>query len=573
MSRVVRLATAGGVHAGKSTLVDRLVLDAKARHPPAVAHRYFATARRKFMVTDPPGHGRHTRDLVAGASTADIALILVDAGRGLVEQSRRHAFLTGLLRVPHLVLCVNKMDTVGWSRHRFAEIEEKFRGFATKLDVRDLSFVPVSALHGDNIAHCSARMPWYEGMPLLHRLEQAPVEPDLDSAGARFPVQYVISQYAPGFRGYAGTVSGGVIAAGDEVVVLPSGFRSRVRAIWVPGGGEVTEAVPPQAVTVQLDDDLDVARGDLICRPGNQPHARQDFEAMLCWFSEQVELKPGGTYTVRHTTRTTTAEVYELDYRLDGGQLRRDQFVESLSANEIGRVRLRSRQPLMFDPYRRNRTTGGFVLVDDASEQTLGAGVIIGPGQGAACLDRCAEEQRDARLTRGMTIWITGLSGAGKSTVAEELAHRLLGAGRPAYVLDGDSLREGLNDDLGFSPEDRAENVRRVGEVAKLFADAGTIAVVSLISPFRADRDRARAVHREAGLPFVEIFMDTPLEICEARDPKGLYASARAGELPDFTGIGSPYEEPLDPELVLRPGDGDPQSMVSSILTFLNWLG
>ncbi|WP_029892361.1 adenylyl-sulfate kinase [Nocardia brasiliensis] len=603
---LLRLATAGSVDDGKSTLIGRLLFDSKTiftdqlaavertsrdrgdDYPNLalltdglraereqgitidVAHRYFATPRRKFIIADTPGHIQYTRNMVTGASTADLALILVDARKGVVEQTRRHAFLAGLLGIPHLVLCVNKMDLVDWSQARFEEIRTEFAQFASKLDVSDLTFVPMSALHGENIVHRGASMPWYEGTPLLHHLEEVHIASDRNLIDARFPVQYVTRRHAQDFRGYAGTVAGGVFKPGDEVAVLPSGLTSTVAAIWGPGGTPVAEAFPPQAVTIQLADEIDVSRGDMICRPNNRPIAGRDLDAMVCWFADDSRLSPGATYTIRHTTRSATAEVRSLDYRLDVNTLHRDESPESLSLNEIGRVQLRTRQPLLFDPYRRNRFTGSFILVDDTTNNTVAAGMITGPTlPSSRVVWHSTAVGRDERATRGLTVWLTGLSGSGKSTVAVELERRLVASGRPAFLLDGDNLRHGLNADLGFSAADRVENVRRVGEVARLFADAGVVAVVSLISPYRADRDRVRAAHLAAGIPFVEVFVDTPLQVCEARDPKGMYAKARAGEISGFTGIDDPYEAPTDAELVLRPDHGDPAAMAATILARL----
>ncbi|WP_280182644.1 adenylyl-sulfate kinase [Nocardia cyriacigeorgica] len=606
MTTLLRLATAGSVDDGKSTLIGRLLFDSKTLFTDQldavertsrdrgedypnlalltdglraereqgitidVAHRYFATPRRKFIIADTPGHIQYTRNMVTGASTADLALVLVDARKGVVEQTRRHAFLAALLGIPHVVLCVNKMDLVDWSQQRFTEIREEFAGFASKLDVTDLTFVPVSALHGDNIVHRGTSMPWYEGTPLLHHLEEVHIASDRNLIDARLPVQYVIRSHTPEFRGYAGTIAGGVFKPGDEVTVLPSGLNSTVRSIFGPGGVPIEEAFPPQAVTVQLADELDVSRGDLICRPANRPQVGRDLDAMVCWFAEDAELTPGASYTLRHTTRSTPVEVRSLDYRLDVNTLHRDENATVLSLNEIGRVQLHTRQPLLFDPYRRNRTTGSFLLVDDSTGNTVAGGMITGPSlPSSRVVWHSTAVERTERATRGMTVWLTGLSGSGKSTVAVELERRLVASGRPAFLLDGDNLRHGLNSDLGFSAEDRVENVRRVGEVARLFAEAGVIAIVSLISPYRADRDRARAVHEAAGIPFLEVFVDTPLEICESRDPKGMYAKARAGEISDFTGVDAPYEHPLTPGLVLRPADGDPAAMASTVLTLL----
>jgi bifunctional enzyme CysN/CysC len=433
----------------------------------------------------------------------------------------------------------------------------------------------MSALHGDNIVTRSANMAWYEGTPLLHHLENVHIASDRNLIDARFPVQYVIRPQRGtdpalhDYRGYAGTVAGGVFKPGDEVVVLPSGFSSRVAEVRGPGGEMLDEAFPPQAVTVSLEDDIDVSRGDMICRPHNRPYVGQDVDALVCWFSESSSLTPGARYSIRHTTRTVTGRVELLEYRLDVNTLHRDEEADSLSLNEIGRVRLHTQAPLMFDPYRRNRSTGSFILIDQATNNTVGAGVIVGAEQAnvSNVMWHANAVQRDQRPSRGMTVWLTGLSGSGKSTVAVEVERRLVAAGRPSYLLDGDNLRHGLNADLGFAAGDRAENVRRVGEVARLFADAGVVAVVSLVSPYRADRDRVRAAHEEAGLRFLEVFVDTPLDLCEARDPKGLYAKARAGEITGFTGVDDPYEPPTNPELVLRPGHGSPSAMADWVLS------
>jgi bifunctional enzyme CysN/CysC len=610
VSELLRLATAGSVDDGKSTLIGRLLYDSKAIFSDQleaverasrdrgdgytnlalltdglraereqgitidVAYRYFATPGRKFIIADTPGHIQYTRNMVTGASTADLALILVDARNGVLEQSRRHAFIASLLGIPHLVVCINKMDLVDWSQDRFETIRDEFRSFAMKLEIHDLVFVPMAALHGDNIVTRSPNMDWYEGTPLLHHLENVHIASDRNLIDARFPVQYVIRPQGSDatlhdYRGYAGTVAGGVFKKGDEVVVLPSGFTSRVTDVRGPGGEELVEAFPPQAVTLNLADDIDISRGDMICRPHNRPVASQDIDAMVCWFSEQSSLAAGDRFRIRHTSKTVTARVELLDYRLDVNTLHRDETAASLSLNEIGRVKLRAQAPIMFDPYRRNRATGSFILIDPATNNTVGAGMIVGAEQANVTSNvvwHSNSVEREERLTHGMTIWLTGLSGSGKSTVAVEVERKLVASGRPAYLLDGDNLRHGLNADLGFGAGDRAENVRRVGEVAKLLADAGMVAVVSLVSPYRADRNKVRVSHEAAGLRFVEIFVDTPLEVCEARDPKGLYAKARAGELRGFTGVDDPYEPPERPELVLRPGHGSPSAMADWVI-------
>ncbi|MBF6174071.1 adenylyl-sulfate kinase [Nocardia blacklockiae] len=620
MSRnLLRLATAGSVDDGKSTLIGRLLYDSKSlftdqlaaiervsaqRGDAAtdlalvtdglraereqgitidVAYRYFATPRRKFVIADTPGHVQYTRNMVTGASTADLALILVDARKGVVEQTRRHAFLASLLGVPHLVVCVNKMDLVDWSAERFDEIRTEFADFAAKLTVGDLSFVPVSALHGDNVVTASPHTPWHAGPPLLRHLEEVHIASDRNLIDARLPVQYVIrpgaENAAPApdsvdgvHRTYAGTVAGGIFKPGDEVVVLPSGRTTRVDRIWGPGGSKVDEAFTGMAVSLTLDDDVDVGRGDMLARPGNRPHLARDVDAMVCWFSDDTELRSGREYELRTAAQTSRVRVTELDYRLDVNTLHRVAGVEHLALNDIARLTLRSRQPLMFDSYRDNRRTGSFILVDEATDQTVAAGMILardtGPRTDTATADVVWHSSAVTRAERphtGGTVWLTGLSGSGKSTIAVELERQLVAAGRPAYLLDGDNLRHGLNADLGFTDADRRENIRRVAQVAALFADAGVTAIVSVISPFAAQRKLARAVHGDRGLPFHEIFVDTPLEVCESRDPKGLYARARAGELRDFTGIDSPYERPQHADVVITPDHGNPADIAALI--------
>jgi len=415
---LLRFATAGSVDDGKSTLIGRLLYDTKSIFEDQlesiertsrdrgdeqtnlalltdglraereqgitidVAYRYFATPKRKFIIADTPGHIQYTRNMVTGASTANLALILVDARNGLVEQSRRHAFIASLLRVPHLVLCVNKMDLVDYDEEVFNRIKNEFRQFATKLDIGDLTFIPVSALHGDNIVHRSENMPWYDGSSLLHHLEEVHIASDRNLIDARFPVQYVIRPQAQtnhalhDYRGYAGTVAGGVFKPGDDVVVLPSGLQTRIEAIDT-ARGPVDEAFPPMSVTIRLADDVDVSRGDMICRPHNQPRVTQDVDAMVCWLSQDVELRERSMFAVKQTTRTARAQVRELDYRIDVNTLHRDETADSLSLNEIGRIRLRTTQPLFIDEYRRNRTTGSFLLIDEASGATVGAGMLL----------------------------------------------------------------------------------------------------------------------------------------------------------------------------------------------------
>jgi bifunctional enzyme CysN/CysC len=606
-TEILRIATAGSVDDGKSTLIGRLLHDTKSIFEDQlesiertsekrgdeqtdlalltdglraereqgitidVAYRYFATPKRKFVIADTPGHIQYTRNMVTGASTANLALLLIDARKGVLEQTRRHALLSSLLGVPHLVLCVNKMDLVDYDQKVYDEIRQEFTDFAAKLDITDLGFVPISALAGDNVVTQSANMPWFNGQPLLGHLEDVHIASDRNLVDNRFPVQYVIrpqsAEYRD-YRGFAGSVVGGIFKQGDEVMVMPSRKQSKIAAIDTPEG-EVAQAFPPMSVTIRLEDEVDVSRGDMICRPTNQPTASRRFEAMICWFDETSHLRTGAPYQLKHTTRWVAAEVEELRYQLNVDTLHRDLGADTLEVNDIGRVAIHTTSPLFFDEYRINRTTGSFILVDPATDLTVAAGMIISAGGDVGAANDTAsivaenitfhpsklsrEERWGALETSGATIWMTGLSGSGKSTIATAIEHTLVSSGRAAFMLDGDNLRHGLNSNLGFSPEDRDENVRRTGEVAKILAESGAVSIVSLVSPYKAERDRVRALHEEAGIPFYEVFVDTPLEECERRDPKGLYAKARAGEIKDLTGVGSPYEAPERPDLVTSP--------------------
>jgi len=621
-TELLRFATAGSVDDGKSTLIGRLLYDTKSifqdqleqvteasmrRHGHNgsvdlslltdglraereqgitidVAYRYFATPRRRFIIADTPGHILYTRNMVTGASTADLAVVLVDARNGIVQQSRRHAFISSLLRIPHMVVCVNKMDLVGWSQARFDEIVAEFTDFAAKLEVTDITFIPISALDGDNVVERSAKMPWYEGSPLLYHLEHVHIASDRNLIDPRLPVQWVVrpgSDEHHDYRGFAGQVAGGVFRVGDPVVVLPSGARSSVYAIDT-FDGPLEEAFPPMSVSLRLTDDIDVSRGDVICRPRNHPDVSRDIDAIVCWMHERPA-QAGGRYLIKHTTRTAHSVAAEITHRIDVDTLHHDEAAGELGLNDIGRMRLRTSVALVFDAYRRNRTTGSFILIDEASNDTVGAGMIIGPADSgpeqaaAPAATRSAgviwepgaltrERRWDTLGTRGATVWFTGLPASGKSHVAAGLEERLVEAGHSAYRLDGDNLRHGLNGNLGFSAEDRAENVRRTAHAAWLLADAGLIALVSLVSPYAADRAVAREIHEQQGLEFVEIFVDTPLELCERRDPKGLYADARRGDLKGMTGIDDPYEAPEAPDLVLLPADPDPLGAILALL-------
>ena len=594
---LLRLATAGSVDDGKSTLIGRLLYDSKAVMEDQlaavertsrergneytdlalvtdglrsereqgitidVAYRYFATARRKFIIADTPGHLQYTRNMVTGASTAQLVIVLVDARQGLLEQSRRHAFLASLLGVQHIVLAVNKMDLIDWDQERYNWIRDEFHAFAARLDIHDVTTIPISALHGDNVVTKSNKASWYDGPPLLSHLEDVYIAGDRNLVDVRFPVQYVIrpqTREHADHRSYAGTVASGIMRPGDEVVVLPSGKTSRITAIDGPEG-PVAEAFPPMAVSISLADDIDISRGDLLARPQNQPAATTEFDAMVCWMADEAALEPGRDYVIKHTTRTTRVRVTGLDYRLDVNTLHRDKGVTALKLNELGRVSFRSQVPLLLDEYTRNAAIGSFILIDPDTNVTVAAGMVrdTTPVAGRAATPNTVRHQSlvtaGERLTKGRTVWFTGLSGSGKSSVAVLAEQGLLEHGCPAYILDGDNLRHGLTADLGFSMVDRAENLRRLAHVATLMADAGLTVLVPAISPLEEHRELARRVHVDAGIEFFEVFMDTPLADCELRDPKGLYARARAGEITHFTGIDSPYQRPKNPDLQLTP--------------------
>ncbi len=594
---LLRLATAGSVDDGKSTLIGRLLYDSKAVMEDQlaavertsrergndytdlalvtdglrsereqgitidVAYRYFATARRKFIIADTPGHIQYTRNMVTGASTAQLVIVLVDARHGLLEQSRRHAFLASLLGVQHIVLAVNKMDLVDWDRERFNGIRREFHDFAARLHIPDVTTIPMSALNGDNVVTKSDNSPWYGGPPLLTHLENVYIAGDRNLVDVRFPVQYVIrpqTREHADHRSYAGTVASGIMRPGDEVVVLPSGKTSHITAIDGPNG-PLAEAFPPMAVSVSLADEIDISRGDMLARPQNQPESTCDFDATVCWMADDSGLEQGRDFIIKHTTRTTRARVTALDYRLDVNTLHRDTAAETLALNELGRVSLRTQVPLLLDEYARNPATGSFILIDPDTNVTVAAGMVreTGPATVRTSSPNTVRHKSlvspGERLTRGRTVWFTGLSGSGKSSVAVLVEQMLIQQGCPAYILDGDNLRHGLNADLGFSMADRAENLRRLAHVATLMADAGLTVLVPAISPLREHRELARSVHADAGIEFFEIFVDTPLEDCERRDPKGLYARARKGEITHFTGIDSPYQRPRNPDLRLTP--------------------
>jgi bifunctional enzyme CysN/CysC len=618
---LLRFATAGSVDDGKSTLIGRLLYDSKQvltdqlEHVEQasermghdfldlslltdglraereqgitidVAYRYFATAQRRFIIADTPGHEQYTRNMVTGASTADLAIVLVDARKGVIAQSKRHAFISSLLAIPHVVVCVNKMDLVDYDEVAFNAVVEDFNDFAARLEMPDVTFIPISALLGDNVVERSEKMPWYEGPPLLYHLEHVHIASDRNLIDVRFPVQWVIrppSSSLADYRAYAGQVAGGVMRPGDDVLVLPSGQRSTIAAID-SFDGPLQEAFPPMSVALRLADDIDVGRGSTIVRAHNQPTVSNRFEALLCWMSEQP-LDRRRRYQVKHTTRTAMVGGLDVRYRIDVETLHRDESATELGLNDLGRVRMELSAPLVFDSYRRNRTTGSLIVIDEATNETVAAGVILDTEVDELETETKSEQSpnvrwQGTRMTRerrwqalghpGATLWFTGLPGAGKSTMAAAVEERLIAAGQPAFLLDGDNLRHGLNGDLGFDEAARRENVRRTAHVAKLLAESGTIALVSLVSPYAADREFAATLHTADELDFIEVFINAPLELCEKRDPKGLYARARAGELTGLTGVGAPYEAPADPDLVLGALEESVERGVERVLELL----
>ncbi len=607
---LVRICTLGSVDDGKSTLIGRLLHDthslpddqieavrqASAKNGSGlafdyslvtdglkaereqgitidVAYRYFATPKRAFIVADVPGHEQYTRNMATGASTAHLALLLVDATKGVLPQTRRHAFIASLLGIPRLVVAVNKMDLVEYAEPVFDRIAAEFREFAARLGPLDLRLVPVASRDGLNlVTRDAAMMPWYGGESLLEILESVYVGGDRNLVDLRLPVQFVV-RGADGVRSLAGPVVSGVVREGDELLVLPARTRARVATLTASSGGG--EAFPPLAATLTLDRDVDVGRGDLLVHPGNVPAGRTSIDAMVVWFDD-TPLNVGRRYLVKHLTRTVPAVVERLHYVVDVNTLSRSGEA-ALGQHDIGRLTLSASQPLFVDPYARIRATGAFILIDPATQATVAAGMVVDRGTPARQIGDAGprivvreaaavpEADRTRRMgQRAVTVWLTGLSGSGKSTIAREVERALHAQGRHAFVLDGDTLRTGLNQDLGFSREDRAENVRRTAEVARVLNDAGLIAVVALISPFREERERARGI--VGAERFVEVHVDTPLAVCEARDTKGLYAKARAGDIPEFTGVSSPYEPPTAPTVVLRGDDGAPTAAAARLL-------
>ncbi len=606
----LRFITCGSVGDGKSTLIGRLLYDSKlvpddqlsalesdgkrlgaqgekidfallvdglaAEREQAisidVAHRYFTTDKRKFIVADTPGDEQYTRNMATAASTADLAVILVDARQGLMTQTCRHSYIASLFGIKHLVLAVNKMDMVGYNEELFNEIRSDYLTFAEKLNVSDITCIPVSAQEGDNLVSASEHTPWYSGPSLLKHLENIEVVDSRRDQSFRLPVQWV-NRPDLDFSGYSGTVVGGSIAPGEPIVVMPSGETSTVEKI-VTADGNLSSAGTGQVITIALRDEIDISSGDVICAETDPIQTSDQLQAHILWMHDQP-MVPGRQYTLKSGTRTTSCIVTELKHKINVDTLE-TQSAKTLQLNEIGVANLSLHDTIAFDPYEVNRNTGNFILVDRQSDLTVGSGLfdfslrradnVVWQSLSVDKFHRSAIKHQ-----KSCVLWMTGLSGSGKSTIANMLEARLHDMNRHTYILDGDNVRHGLNRDLGFVEADRVENIRRVGETAKLMVDAGLITIVSFISPFAKDRDMAREL-LEPG-EFFEIFISTPLDVCETRDPKGLYKKARAGEIKNFTGIGADYEAPVDPELSIPTHEISPEQAVEKLVDYLQERG
>ncbi|ACD60244.1 CysN/CysC bifunctional enzyme required for AvrXa21 activity Q (raxQ) [Xanthomonas oryzae pv. oryzae PXO99A] len=549
-------------------LMDGLAAEREQGITIDVAYRYFDTDRRKFIVADCPGHEQYTRNMATGASTADVAVVLVDARKGLLAQTRRHSYIVSLLGIRHVVLAVNKMDLVDYDAQVFADIAQGYAALAAQLGIADVQCIPLSALAGENLSSASTRMPWYSGPHLLQHLDTVQLEPPEAGSGLRLPVQWVNRPNAQ-FRGYAGTIAAGQVQVGDAVVVVPSGRRTQVARV-LDANGEVDSARAGQAVTLTLRNEIDISRGDIIAAVDDPPEVADQFAGHLLWMDDAA-LLPGRPYWLKIGTRTVTASISEIKHKVDVNTQER-LAAKRLELNEVGYCNLALDEPIAFSPYARNRVLGGFILIDRQSNATVAAGTLEFALRRAGNVhwqhldvDRSARARIKGQAPR--VLWFTGLSGAGKSTVANLVDKRLHALGYHTFILDGDNVRHGLNRDLGFTDEDRVENIRRVAEVARLMADAGLIVLVSFISPFRAERQLARERFDQG--EFVEVFVDVPLAVAESRDVKGLYRKARAGQIPNFTGIDSPYEAPETPEIHLHADGENVEALARHVLEYL----
>jgi bifunctional enzyme CysN/CysC len=551
-----------------SLLVDGLTAEREQGITIDVAYRFFSTDKRKFIVADTPGHEQYTRNMATGASNADLALVLIDARKGVLTQTRRHSFILSLIGVKHVVLVVNKIDLVDYDQAVFDRIVAEYRAFAEPLGFKTLEAIPVSALRGDNMLAQSPNTSWYGGSALVPYLETIDVSEDRSAQPFRFPVQWV-NRPNLDFRGFSGTVASGEIAVGDEVLIASSRKPAVVRRI-VTMDGDLDVAVAGRAVTLVLDREVDISRGDVLSRPGETPEYSNQFQARVVWMSEEPAY-PGRSYLLKVGSQVISATITDLKFRTNVNTLEQTAATK-IDLNEVATVTLATDKPIAFDSYKSNALTGGFILVDRLSNATLGAGTIdFGLRRAQNLTYQSFDVNRDVRSAmKGQApqiVWFTGLSGSGKSTVANLLERRLTAEGKHLYILDGDNVRHGLNKDLGFTEAARVENIRRVAEVARLMADAGLIVLVSFISPFRNERRLAREIAGD--LRFSEIYVDTPLAVCEARDPKGLYKRARAGEIKNFTGIDSPFEAPETPDLVLHGAEFEVAQLADQLYDWL----
>jgi bifunctional enzyme CysN/CysC len=612
--QLLRITTAGSVDDGKSTLIGRLMHDTDSLpldHLEAVtdeegvadlaalsdglraereqgitidvAYRFFSTENRSYILADTPGHERYTRNMFTGASNAHVAILLVDARAGVLRQTRRHARIAKLLGIKHFVAAVNKIDLVDFDQARFAEVEQELRLVAERLGGAELTVIPIAAKLGDNVVHRSTNTSWYSGPTLLEYLEAVELSaPHPEPASLRLPVQWVSRPTAEQRRRYTGRLSAGTLKVGDPVVSLPSGTRSTVTVVDTLDD-ERSTAVAPLSVSIELADDIDVGRGDVFVSAAEDavlPVLARELDATVCWFLDDP-LRAGDRLALKQGTRTVRATVQELHTKLDPETLDEVDGPVELALNDIGSITLRTSSIVVADSYTDNRDSGAFILIDEVSNDTVGAGIIAEPREvkpsghnrsdikwHPSSLDR--EYRWGKTGQRGATIWFTGLPASGKSTLAVAVERALVESGRVAYLLDGDNLRHGLSDDLGFSAGDRAENIRRVGHLTRLLADSGVVALASLVSPLKSDRELARALNDAAKLPFLEIHVATPVSECERRDPKGLYARARAGELKGLTGIDAPYEPPENPDLVVDTTGADIDQLVAQVIALLD---
>ena len=603
---LLRFLTCGSVDDGKSTLIGRLLYDTKLifedqlatlerdskKHGTDgdnidfallvdgleaereqgitidVAYRFFATPKRKFIVADTPGHIQYTRNMATGASTADLAIVLIDARQGVLQQTRRHSFIASLLGIKNVIVAVNKIDLVDFSQDVFNQIVADYQVLAKELSFQSIVPIPISARFGDNVTSRSGNMLWYDGPVLLDHLESVKIEQGLQDLPFRFPVQYV-NRPNLDFRGFAGQVASGKVAVGDTIAVAKSGQTTKIKRI-VTFDGDQPNAIEGEAVTLVLEDEVEVSRGNLLVAADARPHVADQFSAHVVWFDETA-LMPGRTYYLRTETDQVTATVSSLRHRIDVNSFAHEA-AKSLEMNEVGAVNIAMQAPVAFDSYNENRATGAFILIDRLTNATAGAGMIEAPLRRASNVHwQALDVNKDARAMqkhqKPAVLWFTGLSGSGKSTIANIVEKRLHALGMHTYILDGDNVRHGLNRDLGFTDEDRVENIRRVAEVARLMADAGLIVLVSFISPFKSERRTARELMPQG--EFIEVFVDTPIEDCAARDPKGLYAKAYRGEIKNFTGIDSPYEAPDAPEIHLKTSGRDSADLAKEVEDYI----